>query len=202
MKEYVIKKVEKIPTLFSDVWKNVEEAKIDCFDFSPDAKNPNTTVKGVYSEKGLTFRFESDEKNVLARYRGVNEKPWTDSCVEVFFNPCPELDDKYFNFELSAGGGLLVGFGNGRHDRTRCDFKLEDFGIEVEISDGWRALLTIPFEFVLRYAKKTSAVFSGNFQKCGDETESPHFPVWNKIESPVPDFHRPECFGKFILGGY
>lgn len=201
MKEYIFKYLPENPKIFSPIWEGVSEARIDCVSFSPKAINPMTTVKGVYSDKGLTVLFQSDEKNVLARYKGVNEKPWTDSCVEIFFNPCPTLSDKYFNFELSAGGGLLIGYGEERGNRLRCDFTLDIFDIETEIkSDGWTAKLTIPFSFVLKYAEEFYNVFSGNFQKCGDETQSPHFVVWNEIKSNIPDFHKPEFFGKFILG--
>ena len=201
MKEYIFKYLPENPKVFSPIWEGVSKARIDCVSFSPKAINPMTTVKGVYSDKGLTVLFQSDEKNVLARYKGVNEKPWTDSCVEIFFNPCPTLSDKYFNFELSAGGGLLIGYGEERGNRLRCDFTLDIFDIETEIkSDGWTAKLTIPFSFVLKYAEEFHNVFSGNFQKCGDETQSPHFVVWNEIKSNIPDFHKPEFFGKFILG--
>lgn len=201
MKEYIFKYLPENPKIFSPIWEGVSKARIDCVSFSPKAINPMTTVKGVYSDKGLTVLFQSDEKNVLARYKGVNEKPWTDSCVEIFFNPCPTLSDKYFNFELSAGGGLLIGYGEERGNRLRCDFTLDIFDIETEIkSDGWTAKLTIPFSFVLKYAEEFHNVFSGNFQKCGDETQSPHFVVWNEIKSNIPDFHKPEFFGKFILG--
>ena len=201
MKEYIFKYLPENPKIFSPIWEGVSKARIDCVSFSPKAINPKTTIKGVYSDKGLTVLFQSDEKNVLARYKGVNEKPWTDSCVEIFFNPCPTLSDMYFNFELSAGGGLLIGYGEGRGNRLRCDFTLDIFDIETEIkSDGWIAKLTIPFSFVLSYAEEFHNVFSGNFQKCGDETQSPHFVVWNEIKSNIPDFHKPEFFGKFILG--
>lgn len=201
MREYIFQYVKESPRIFSPVWEKISAAKIDCVSFSPNAVNPMTTAKGVYSDKGLTVLFQSDEKNVLARYKSVNEKPWTDSCVEIFFNPSPDASDKYFNFELSAGGGLLIGYGEGREDRLRCDFELDIFDIETDIKpDGWMAKLTIPFSFVLGYAKEFRDVFAGNFQKCGDETQSPHFVVWNEIKSNIPDFHKPEFFGKFILG--
>lgn len=201
MKEYIFEYLNEELDISSSLWKNISAANIDDASFSPYAKNPNTTVKGVYSERGISLLFESDEKNALARYHGANEKPWTDSCVEIFFNPCPGKSDRYFNFELSAGGGLLIGFGKNRKDKIRCDFSLEIFNIKTEISsDGWKAFFTIPFDFVLSYAEDFSPVFAGNFQKCGDETESPHFVVWNKIISENPDFHRPEYFGRFILG--
>ena len=43
------------------------------------------------------------------------------------------------------------------------------------------------------------AAMRGNFYCC-DETLHPHFGSWNPIKAPEPDFHRPECFGRLILG--
>ena len=40
--------------------------------------------------------------------------------------------------------------------------------------------------------------FTGNFYKCGDETEFPHYGMWSEAVSDTPDFHRPECFGRLI----
>jgi len=34
-----------------------------------------------------------------------------------------------------------------------------------------------------------------NFFKCGDDTQQPHFLSWQPIDTPRPDFHRPEFFG-------
>ncbi|WP_414481477.1 carbohydrate-binding family 9-like protein [Caldicoprobacter sp.] len=39
-----------------------------------------------------------------------------------------------------------------------------------------------------------------NFYKCGDKTKYPHWGCWNRIDTPHPDFHRPEFFGDLILG--
>ncbi|MDE6269894.1 MAG: hypothetical protein K2M12_03440, partial [Muribaculaceae bacterium] len=34
-----------------------------------------------------------------------------------------------------------------------------------------------------------------NFYKCGDLLSTPHFLSWNRVDTPHPDFHRPEYFG-------
>ena len=39
----------------------------------------------------------------------------------------------------------------------------------------------------------------GNFYKCGDATEMPHYLSWNPIQTERPDFHRPEFFGELYL---
>ena len=67
MKEYIFKYLRENARIFSPVWEKISAAKIDCVSFSPNAVNPMTTAKGVYSDKGVTVLFQSDEKNVLAR---------------------------------------------------------------------------------------------------------------------------------------
>ncbi|MHB1455061.1 MAG: carbohydrate-binding family 9-like protein [Saccharofermentanales bacterium] len=40
---------------------------------------------------------------------------------------------------------------------------------------------------------------TGNFYKCGDKTDCPHYGCWNPILLPAPDFHVPAFFGDFIV---
>jgi hypothetical protein len=42
-------------------------------------------------------------------------------------------------------------------------------------------------------------VARANFYKCGDETETPHFGAWSPVQTPQPDFHRPEFFGRLVF---
>ena len=39
----------------------------------------------------------------------------------------------------------------------------------------------------------------GNFYKCGDHLQKPHFLSWNPIHVDRPDFHRPEFFGELVF---
>ncbi len=41
---------------------------------------------------------------------------------------------------------------------------------------------------------------AANFYKCGDETAVPHYGAWSPIDTPQPDFHRPEFFGEVVFG--
>ena len=40
-----------------------------------------------------------------------------------------------------------------------------------------------------------------NFYKCADLTSTPHFLSWAPIDTPEPDFHRPEFFAPITLEG-
>ena len=42
-------------------------------------------------------------------------------------------------------------------------------------------------------------VIKGNFYKCGDKTEIPHFGMWSPIDSEKPNFHQPQFFGEMEI---
>ena len=39
----------------------------------------------------------------------------------------------------------------------------------------------------------------GNFYKCADGTDSPHYVSWSPIKTEKPNFHCPEFFGELIF---
>lgn len=204
MKSYHFTKIETRTMSISDpAWDNIPKAELDWFGFSPSKGYPTTYVIGVYSDEGLTLRYRTDERpsDILARYHGKNEPVCTDSCVEFFFKPIPEKDDRYMNVELSAGGGMLIGLGSERKGRIRPEFDLLAFEVETEIlEDGWQAKFFLPFSFVKSHFADFSPEFKGNFYKCGDETACVHYGTWNPVEVSRPDYHRPEFFGDLYLG--
>ena len=204
MKSYTFTKItQRSLPLCDPAWENIPKADLDNYNFSPSKGYPSTEVRGVFSEEGLTLRYLSNERpsDILARYHGQNEPVCMDSCVEFFFNPLPEKDDRYMNIELSAGGGMLIGLGKERKGRVRPPFDLNDFEVETEIlEDGWSAKFFLPFSFVKSFFGDFSSQFKGNFYKCGDETACVHYGKWNLVDVPRPDYHRPEFFGELYLG--
>jgi hypothetical protein len=40
---------------------------------------------------------------------------------------------------------------------------------------------------------------NANFYKCGDKLAEPHFIAWSNIDTPKPDFHRPDFFGQVFF---
>lgn len=201
-KSYVIRKTAETElSMHASVWDTAETLEIDVYPWDESGYTPRTSVKLLYNDEGITALYESDETEVLARYHGLNEPVCTDSCVELFLNPNPQKSADYLNFEVSAGGGIMVGKGDGRHERHNFDtVRVEDFRIEKEIrADGWTMCFFIPFAFLKEQYGDVKTEMRGNLQKCGDDTVHPHFGCWNPIAAPHPDFHRPECFGTLIL---
>ena len=67
----------------------------------------------------------------------------------------------------------------------------------------WQADCFIPLESLRTvfgdFTLERGTELWGNFFKVGEETGCPHYGMWSPIVSKIPDFHRPECFGKIIV---
>ena len=142
------------------------------------------------------------EKDIRAEYTAPMSPVHEDSCLEFFFMPAGE--EKYLNFEINPNGCLHIGFGRDRYDRERI--LLPDpaayFRIRTErTDDGWEAEYRIPGKFLRRFYPefRFAGILKANVYKCGDKTAHPHYLAWNPVDSPVPDYHRPESFGTMIL---
>ncbi len=145
--------------------------------------------------------------------RVVNEKDfmsvWEDSCVEFFIQR--EGEKLYRNFECNAHGVLLASQRETRENSKRLpstqiqsikrtSFIKHKYVDDTEVSD-WQLLLIIP-KLSLGFAENeelSSKSIRANFYKCGDETSQRHYQSWNRIETPSPNFHQPQFFGKLTF---
>ena len=166
---------------------------------------PKTVFQASFPQKfGFLFQITSFEKNPKRVYRHNGEDVWTDSCAEAFINFAPDRSKTYLNIEIGAGGGMLIGVGEGRENRR----PVTDFAPYPECNitlreDMWAATALIPLSLIEAvYGKidfKPGYRFTGNFNKCLEEGKGKHFLTWNPVDTPEPDFHRPEAFGELIL---
>jgi hypothetical protein len=210
-KEYTVKRIEHENGIKQNVWEDIPNLAVDEYPWDENGYKPVTGVKLFYTPSHLHIRFISYEDRPRATYRKMNDPVFRDSCVEFFFNPLPELDERYFNFEMNAAGVLLLGLGEDRQTRTRL-FSVDPAIFRImpskDISKSgdlnyWTLEYSIPFSFIWEYGMEFRAVsgatIAANFYKCGDDTEFPHYGSWNPIRSSKPDFHKPECFGTLKL---
>ena len=149
----------------------------------------------------LHVRMTAVERRIRATLTGALDPVCKDSCLEFFFAPWAE-DPRYFNFEWNRLGALDLSFGTLRPTRIRqvpknaqALFAFQSF----ETEDGWGVEYSIPLDFLRVYDPDYTFTGSaaGNFYKCGDETELPHFLSWAPMSSDTPDFHRRGDFGTF-----
>jgi hypothetical protein len=196
------------------LWESIPFLVIDEFPWDENGYRPRAETRIFYTETCFSLQFRAYEQEIRAECLNMNDRVCTDSCVEFFFNPDPGSDIGYMNFEINPIGTLLLGIGRDRYTRTLVsNVSPAVLNIATSVTPEsrkdykgpfWVVEYAIPFSFIERYYGKLhfqpGKRMKGNFYKCGDKTRFPHYGCWNRIDNPVPDFHRPEFFGDLILG--
>ncbi len=171
----------------------------ETFPYRPECK----FITG-WCETGIGILFHVTGLDLRAKAMKNNDRTWEDSCCEFFV--ADTSDGTYYNFEMNCIGTLLVGK---RKDRKDCihfsDNQIEEIHQfsslerrEMNINDkefSWSIGMFIPFELIGIDPKNMPTSIRANFYKCGDLTAHPHYLSWAPIDTPTPDFHRPEFFG-------
>ena len=174
----------------------------EMFPYSPDA-----AFEVRHTGDMLHLRFIVEEAAVRACCEADGGRAWEDSCVEFFF--APRADGLYYNLECNCTGRILLCRGAGRHGREalpqealrairrRCTLGDAPFGLR-EKPTCWEVALDIPAS---TFGLETFAGLQarGNFYKCGDLLPVPHYLSWAPVETPRPDFHRPEFFKDLLF---
>ena len=153
----------------------------------------------------LMLRFDVREQWTMARVTEDNGEVWTDSCVEFFI--APDDSGYYYNFECTCIGRLLVGFRREREHATHATPRVMESILrnpslgsrpfpEHEGDNRWSVVLAIPPQALFMHSLTDWSGLKAkvNLYKCGDKLSQPHFLSWKPIETPKPDFHRPDFF--------
>lgn len=166
---------------------------------------PEVEFSACYSEEGFHIKFKVPESNPKAVMTKHFEFVHLDSCVEWFVNFYPEKCDRYFNFEVNANGVLNAHFRKDRYDKLPLTVEDADsLNIKTSICDNyWTVEYTVTFDFIKKfipeYKFEKGMELKSNVFKCGEETQFPHYGMWQEIKREKADFHRPEDFGTMII---
>ena len=193
---YHIAKINgQAPTIDSEIWEKAETGVIACQPWEGYSPAPRTTFQLIRYDGGFCIRMHTDEIHLRAEETKENGSVCEDSCMEFFFKPDPH-DGNYINFEVNPRGVMHVGLGKDRYGRQLIDEPRTTFRVETRAEEGdWTLKYEIPDAFLLRYFGKLNPVFRGNFYKCGDLTDHPHYATWAPVYTEKPDYHVSDFFG-------
>ena len=165
---------------------------------------PDAAVSIARSATHIVIWYRVNGMDLRAKAMEDNGPVWEDSCCEFFVGD--PSDGTYYNFEMNCIGTLLAAKRKSRTDfrffsREELDqvirhssLERKEYGTEGELA-GWQTAICIPFGLIGMDGWNLPENIRANFYKCGDKTAHPHFLSWNPVETPQPDFHRPEFFG-------
>ncbi len=217
---YTIRATDTLPDLGTSNgwtgWDGAEVLAIDSFHPKSSSHRPRSTARVVHDGKHLFVGFEVADRFVRVVRTGYQENVCKDSCVEFFV--APREGHGYFNFEVNAGGAMLLHYnppqvGDGPRQWEALG---EEWAREVEIRASlpqrvepehagpltWQVRVRIPialFEAVVGALGPISGqTWRGNFYKIASESSHPHWASWHPIGERL-DFHQPDHFGHLYL---
>lgn len=199
MRSYVLKKITGTPD-----WNAIEALPIDNLQWTPPV---DIRAQGqlCWDDEAIYVRLRAWEKEIRAEQSGLMQMPCEDSCLEFFLRPGEDL--RYLNFEMNPNCALYLGYGTKIQTLTRLVVKDEQalFAPQAErLDDGWAITYRVPFAFIREFfpdfTPHVGLAMYGNCYKCGDLTVQEHYLSWNPMQCDAPAFHRPQDFGRLILG--
>lgn len=186
--------------------KDFPVGKISYYPWEKDGETHPESYAAIFAVEGegIHALLWSFEKDIICNCTKRDDPVYTDSCLEVFLMPV-EGDNRYMNFEVNKNGVYLSQIGTCREDRVfiKSLTDLEPIIGTMEITEdgktAWGYEIIIPEKFISElyctdYRIKEYTI-KGNFYKCAELTESPHFGTFFPVNTSSPDFHRPEFFG-------
>ncbi len=183
-----------------------ESNKLEFVNWKEYPYKPFVAFRIVHADDKILLKFYVTEKMIRAMETEVNGSVYLDSCVEFFLS----VDGlNYYNFEFNCIGITHVGWGIGRHGRKLLPPEVVR-SIQVKSSLGdkpfdtrhgnfsWNIIILIPSSSFLFDQGISFSGLSGtaNFYKCGSALPEQHYLTWNPVNTPGPDYHRPEYFGQ------
>jgi len=178
--------------------------RIDTVNWKSYPYCPEASFRIAHNGETLLLNYRINESDIKAVCNHDNGKVWEDSCVEFFIS---FTEDSYYNIECNCIGKILIAKGADKENRMllpeamlkKVDrwSSLGDLPMENRSGD-WEISLVIPQAIFYPEITDTfnNVKAKGNFYKCGDCLQTPHFLSWNPIQWETPNFHRPEFFGE------
>lgn len=194
-------------------WQGADTLAVTHFPWEDSGHRPVVQARLLYDSAWLAILFRVEDQYVRAVAEKFQDGVCTDSCVEFFVSPLPD-SQAYFNFEVNCGGTMLL---------FRCEpgtetrpVTAEDGAtiamahslpkiVEPELTDPttWTVEYHVPFDLFSTYfgsdAPAAGTQWRANFYKCGDRTSHPHWGSWAPVDTPRPNFHRPESFQPILF---
>ncbi len=181
---------------------------IDSVNWAEYPYKPIVAFDVARSDNALYIRYFVKGNSLKALHDKDGSPVYTDSCVEFFMRR--PGDNNYFNFEFNCIGVCDASYRESRSSKVsitseayasiRRHSTIEKQPFEEKLGVySWELVVAIPFKTMGLDPTNLPEKIMGNFYKCADETEFPHFLSWNPIGLPNPDFHCPEFFGEIYL---
>lgn len=189
-----------------DIFRSIPEECISILNWEKEfSYKPDVKFRICHNGQYLFIRFYVNERYTMALETKNGNDVYKDSCVEFFFQV--DGENRYYNFEWNAAGTVCFSHRLNRKESERAPLEIQNLVLsDSSLGKAPFALKENPLPWTLTIAIPTEALFMSNIKswsglkgkanvyKCGDALPIPHYVTWAKIDTPTPDYHRPEFF--------
>lgn len=181
---------------------------IDVINWNEYPYKPIVAFDIARTNNNLYISYFVKGNSIKAAYDIDNSPVHKDSCIEFFMKKVEDTD--YMNFEFNCIGTCDAARRQSREIKTSLTaneytqirrystIKHQAFDERMGIY-SWNLIIAIPFTLMGLDPEHLPEKILGNFYKCADDTENPHFVSWSPIDLPEPNFHCPDFFGEIYL---
>lgn len=187
----------------------VAEERIATLNWPEYPYTPEVGFRMAHTGDELWLEFRVREAATQGLETRTHGEVYKDSCVEFFVS-----FDKanYYNLEVNCIGTVHLGYGPSRQERQFVSPEaLSCLGVRTSLGTTpfaerpmgeWRLTLRMSaglfaFDTLEGFGGRVAAA---NLYKIGDNLSKPHYLSWVPIETPRPDYHRPEFFRGIVFG--
>lgn len=218
-KTYRVRRMQENSTIDADwnkaAWKGIPPLVIEYYMGKEPSHQPKAQAKVAYDDDFLYLIWKVEDRYVLAKRTRHLQDVWCDSCVEFFFTPGGDPEERgYFNLETNCAGVKLLEAHIAGKEVEKPRF--EEFAaivtasslkapVDPEIAEPttWTLEYKIPLSLIEKFTKvvrpRSGVAWRANFYKCADDSSHPHWLTWSPVTYGEPSFHRPEFFGNLVF---
>ena len=202
-------KAEDIPQIFKS--KGIEYNAVSTLNWPQTYPYlPDVSFAVAHNGTNLMIHYRVSEKRTLGTMVNDLDAVYKDSCCEFFCKN--EGDSLYYNIESNCLGSILMQCGSGREGRTtstlenlQCIDRWASLGREsvgrIEQQTHWELALVVPIAafWCHNYGTISGKTFLVNVYNCVGSGDDRQYVTWNPVDTPAPDFHRPEYFKRLYF---
>ena len=171
---------------------------------------PTVDFAVAHNGANLLIHYRVTEKKTLGTMVKDLDPVYKDSCCEFFC--MNEGDSLYYNIESNCLGSILMECGKGRDNRTTsttenlqhidrwASLGRKDIGL-INKETHWELAVVVPVAAFWRhnFGTLSGKTFLVNVYNCVGSGDDRQYVTWNPIDTPSPDFHRPEYFRRIYF---
>ncbi|MFC1528510.1 carbohydrate-binding family 9-like protein [Candidatus Latescibacterota bacterium] len=191
-------------------WKEAQPIEPFVFPWYKEGTQDQTRVRILWDDQYLYFLFFCEDEHISAHHYQRNSGTCLDDCAEIFISPNRDKPTWYINYEINCLGTWLLGFNRGfKEPRDKEPDGLiigrshvGTINNEEDVDSNWILEIAIPLDhfrgFEGQIPPRDEDVWRLNLNRCGGDINS-QYSQWTPSQTPNPNFHRPQDFGKIIF---